>query len=124
MRGRMSVCARLVSRRYQLHLDEGNGLTIRYGIRWDGRGRPRPVRLAALIGLTLVTLLLPASARADDKVSRSQQVIAGATGIAGPAAPDGRGVDVALVDSGVVPVGNLAQPGRVVYCPDFSSERR
>jgi serine protease AprX len=82
------------------------------------------VRLAALLGLTLVTLLLPASARADDKVSRSQQVIAGATGIAGTAAPDGRGVDVALVDSGVVQVGNLAQPGRVVYGPDFSSERR
>jgi serine protease AprX len=80
------------------------------------------VRLAAL-GLTLVALLLPASARADDKVSRSQQVIAGGTGTAGLNAPDGRGIDVALVDSGVVPVGSLAEPGRVVYGPDFSSER-
>jgi serine protease AprX len=82
------------------------------------------VRLAALLGLTLVALLLPTSARADDKVSRSQQVIAGGTGTIGLSAPDGRGIDVALVDSGVVPVGSLAERGRVVYGPDFSSERR
>ena len=82
------------------------------------------MRLAFLLGLALVALLLPASARADDKVSRSQQVIAGGTGTAGLNAPDGRGIDVALVDSGVVPVGSLAEPGRVVYGPDFSSERR
>ena len=41
----------------------------------------------------------------------------------GLTAPDGSGIDVAIVDSGVVPVGSLAQPGRVVYGPDFSSER-
>jgi subtilisin family serine protease len=82
------------------------------------------VHLALLFALALVALLLPASARADDKVSRSQQVVAGATGIAGPGVPDGRGIDVALVDSGVVPVGSLAQPGRLVFGPDFSSERR
>jgi serine protease AprX len=82
------------------------------------------VRLAALLGLALVALLLPASARADDKMSRSQQVIAGGTGTAGLNAPDGRGIDVALVDSGVVPVGSLAERGRVVYGPDFSAERR
>jgi len=98
-------------------------LTIRYGIRWDGRGRPRPVRLALLLGLALVALLLPASARADDKVSRSQEVVAGGTGTVGLSAPNGQGIDVALVDSGVVPVGSLAQPGRVVYGPDFSKER-
>jgi serine protease AprX len=106
-----------------LHLDEGNGLTIRYGIRWDGRGRPRPVRLAVAFGLALVALWLPASAHADSKVSRSMQLVAGGSGSAGLSAPDGRGVDVALVDSGVVAVGGLAQPGRVVYGPDFSSER-
>jgi serine protease AprX len=98
-------------------------LTIRYGIRWDGRGRPRPVRLVA-ISLALVALLVPASARADGKVSQSAQWIAGGAGMLGFSGPDGRGVDVALVDSGVVPVGSLAQPGRVVYGPDFSSERR
>jgi serine protease AprX len=97
-------------------------LTIRYGIRWDGRGRPRPVHLAALAA-ACVALFLPASARADDTVSRSAAWIAGGAGLTGLAAPDGRGVDVALVDSGVVPVGSLAEPGRVVYGPDFSSER-
>jgi serine protease AprX len=96
--------------------------TIRYGIRWDGRGRPRPVRLAALV-VALVALLAPASARADDKVSRSAAWIAGGAGLTDIADPDGRGVDVALVDSGVVPVRSLAEPGRVVYGPDFSAER-
>jgi serine protease AprX len=73
--------------------------------------------------LSLVALLLPAAARADDKVARSMQLVAGGSGIAGLTAPDGRGVDVALVDSGVVPVAGLAQQGRVVYGPDFSAER-
>jgi serine protease AprX len=81
------------------------------------------VRLATALCFALVALLLPSAARADDKVARSMQLVAGGSGIAGLNSPDGRGVDVALVDSGVVPVGNLAQPGRVVYGPDFSSER-
>jgi len=34
----------------------------------------------------------------------------------------GAGVDVALVDSGVTPVGPLADPGRIVAGPDLSSE--
>jgi serine protease AprX len=49
--------------------------------------------------------------------------VAGGSGIVA-GAPDGRGVDVALIDSGVVPVGSLAQPGRVIHGPDFSSEGR
>jgi serine protease AprX len=81
------------------------------------------VRLATALCIALVALLLPSAAHADDKVSRSMQVVAGGSGTAGLTAADGRGVDVALVDSGVVPVGGLAQPGRVVYGPDFSSER-
>jgi serine protease AprX len=96
-------------------------MTIRYGVRWDGRGKSRPAFLAA-IGLALVAMLLPAQARADDKVSRSASWVAGGAGMLGLASPDGRGVDVALVDSGVVPVGNLAERGRVIYGPDFSSE--
>jgi serine protease AprX len=98
-------------------------MTIRYGIRWDGRGKPKPVRLAAL-GLALAAaLILPVSANADDNVSRSASWIAGGAGLTGINDPDGRGVDVALIDSGVVPVGSLAERGRVVYGPDFSSER-
>jgi serine protease AprX len=98
-------------------------MTIRYGIRWDGRGKPKPARLAALGMALAAVLLLPVSARADDKVSRSASWIAGGAGLTGINDPDGRGVDVALIDSGVVPVGSLAEPGRVVYGPDFSSER-
>jgi serine protease AprX len=98
-------------------------LTIRYGIRWDGRGRPGPAHLAA-IGLAAAALLLPATARAGSVVSQSMQRIAGGSGMTGLTTPDGSGVDVAIIDSGVVPVGSLAEPGRVVYGPDFSSERR
>jgi serine protease AprX len=101
-------------------------LTIRYGIRWDGRGRPKLARTVAL-GLAALALMLPASARAQDAgdaaAAASMERIAGGAGIA-PGAADGTGVDVALIDSGVVPVGGLAEPGRVVYGPDFSSERR
>ena len=77
------------------------------------------MRLAAL-ALTLAALVGAAPARADDKVKSSASWIAGGAGL--PFwAPDGRGVDVALVDSGVVPVHSLA--GNVVFGPDFSSER-
>jgi serine protease AprX len=100
---------------------EGNRLTIRYGIRWDGRGRPKPARMAAL-GLAALALLLPASARADEGTT-SMDRVAGGSGIVANA-PTGAGVDVALIDSGVVPVGGLAEPGRVIHGPDFSSERR
>jgi serine protease AprX len=100
-------------------------LKISYGIRWDGRGRPGPaVRLAAL-GTAVLALLIPAAAGAakpDPVVSASVQRIAGGSGLAGIAGHDGTGIDVALVDSGVVRVGSLAAPGRVVNGPDFSSE--
>ena len=36
----------------------------------------------------------------------------------------GDGVDVALIDSGITPVGDLADPGKVVNGPDFSFDRR
>jgi serine protease AprX len=101
-------------------------LTIRYGIRWDGRGRPKLARTVAL-GLAAMLLALPASARAQDPgetaAADSMARIAGGAGILSDAA-DGTGVDVALIDSGVVPVGGLAEPGRVIHGPDFSSERR
>jgi serine protease AprX len=101
-------------------------MTIRYGIRWDGRGRPKLARTAAL-GLTAIALLLPVDARAQDTGSAaaaaSMERIAGGSGIE-PGAVDGTGVDVALIDSGVVPVGGLAEPGRVIHGPDFSTESR
>ena len=100
-------------------------MTIRYGIRWDGRGRPKLLRTAAL-GLAAIAFAFPAAARAQDAsdaaAAASMQRISGGSGIK-PGAADGTGVDVALIDSGVVPVGGLAQPGRVVHGPDFSDER-
>jgi len=75
------------------------------------------------LALSLVALLVPATARAADAGTDSIDVIAGGSGIAA-GAPDGSGVDVALIDSGVVPIGSLAAPGRVIQGPDFSSERR
>jgi serine protease AprX len=90
-------------------------LTIRYGIRWDGRGRPK-ARIAAF-ALAAMALLAPAGARAAVPTDH----IAGGSGIAA-LAPDGGGVDVALIDTGVAPVGFLADPGRVVHGPDFSRE--
>jgi serine protease AprX len=92
-------------------------LTIRYGIRWDGKGgKPKPARIAA-VALASMALLAPAGARA----SVPMEHISGGAGIAA-LAPDGDGVDVALVDTGVAPVGALAEAGRVVYGPDFSRE--
>jgi serine protease AprX len=100
-------------------------LTIRYGIRWDGRGRPKLLRTVAL-GLAGIAFALPATARAQDAgdaaATASMERIAGGSGVK-PGAADGTGVDVALIDSGVVPVGGLAEPGRVVHGPDFSDER-
>ncbi len=39
-------------------------------------------------------------------------------------AASGNGVDVALIDSGITPVGDLDAPGKVVNGPDFSYDRR
>jgi serine protease AprX len=36
----------------------------------------------------------------------------------------GNGVDVALIDSGITPVGDLATPGKIVNGPDFSFDSR
>ena len=79
----------------------------------------------AALRLAAFASLLPASARAADAgdaaATTSLQRIAGGAGIAA-GAPDGSGVDVAIIDSGVMPIGPPA--GRVVHGPDFSAERR
>jgi serine protease AprX len=53
----------------------------------------------------------------------AMDVVAGGSGV-DRLAPVGTGVDVAMIDSGVVGVGSLAEPGRVINGPDFSSESR
>jgi serine protease AprX len=75
------------------------------------------------MALASAALFLPAAARAETPAGESMHRIAGGSGMSGLMTPDGSGVDVAIIDSGVVPVGSLAQPGRVVHGPDFSSER-
>jgi serine protease AprX len=79
--------------------------------------------MAALGFALIAALMLPASARAADAGTVSMERVLAGSGVL-PGAPDGRGVDVALIDSGTVQVGGLAQPGRVIHGPDFSSERR
>jgi serine protease AprX len=66
------------------------------------------------VAVLAALLLCAAPARAQEV----DPVIAGGSGLAG-GAPDGTGVDVALIDSGVAPVAGL---GNVVYGPDFSEE--
>jgi subtilisin family serine protease len=55
----------------------------------------------------------------------STQVIRTATGLTGPTASrlDGAGVDVALIDSGAMPLGGLERPGALVRGPDLTPER-
>ena len=97
-------------------------MRIRFGIRWDGRGKPRPAgRLVALTAM-FTALLAPAASAADTDVAASLARLSGGAGLAGVAGPDGSGVDVAVIDSGVMPVLSLAAPGRVVHGPDFSDE--
>ena len=80
--------------------------------------------------------------RHDHAAALHQQVSLAATQTSTPAAPEtmtdiagstgadrywaagltGGGVDVAVIDSGVTPVGPLAAPGKVIYGPDFSGD--
>jgi serine protease AprX len=63
----------------------------------------------------------PAAAPATE--GAGLDLVRGAIG-AGGVSGTGEGVDVALVDSGISPVGALAAPGRVVDGPDFSDDAR
>jgi serine protease AprX len=53
----------------------------------------------------------------------SSALVASATGAETLSRLDGAGVGVALIDSGVVPVGSLARPGTLMTGPDLSDER-
>jgi serine protease AprX len=61
----------------------------------------------------------PAAVAASDGVALDQ--VRAAIG-AGDDPAAGEGVDIALVDSGITPVGPLSAPGKVVDAPDFSSD--
>src|SRR4051794_9068342 len=70
--------------------------------------------------------LLGESAPASDDVPADATTLAEARRSIGADRLDasGDGVDVALIDSGITPVGDLADPGRVVNGPDFSFDAR
>jgi subtilisin family serine protease len=84
---------------------------------------PSPRLRATLAALLTAALLLPAPARADDPGSLevvAQQVLgAAAMWIGGWT---GRGVDVAVIDTGVTPVRGLDASGKLVHGPDLSFE--
>jgi serine protease AprX len=90
-----------------------------------GRGR----QLAVTLGLTLVASLLatgPASAATYDP-GTDPGSMANLTSITGAAAwwnagYTGKGVDVALIDTGVAPVPGLDGPDKVINGPDLSLE--
>jgi serine protease AprX len=98
-----------------------NGAAIRFGIRWDDGRRPKRALLPLVAALG--ALLLAPSAHAQSvapSAAASSEVVRTAAGLAGT--PDGAGVGVALLDSGVVPVAGLDRPGALVVGPDFSDE--
>lgn len=107
--------------------DVRKGPDIRFGIRWDDGRRPKRGLLS--LALAVALLAVPASAaRADvagdpgaEKAAASAALVSTAIGADGSRL-DGSGVGVAILDSGVVPVGGLARPGTVVHGPDFSDE--
>ena len=94
-------------------------------------------RLASVVACALLTLLLvpsPASAKSESnrptKVEEAQSVwlsdvadVIGATELL-DLGYTGKGVDVAVIDTGVSPVPGLADPARVVNGPDFSYNGR
>jgi serine protease AprX len=63
----------------------------------------------------------PAAVSASDGVALDQ--VRAAIG-AGDSPAAGEGVDIALVDSGITPIGPLSAAGKVVDAPDFSDDAR
>src|SRR5690242_6284371 len=98
------------------------GAAIRFGIRWDDGRRPKRalLPLVAALGALLLAPGAQAQSIAPSAAASSSEVVGTATGLAGT--PDGAGVGVALLDSGVVPVAGLDRPGALVVGPDFSDE--
>jgi serine protease AprX len=97
--------------------------------RW-GRLGSVPVALAALCVGSLSVLPLvagrPASAATYDPASDPYSMASVTAQMAAPswwnAGYTGRGVDVALIDTGVAPVAGLNGAGKIVYGPDLSLE--
>jgi subtilisin family serine protease len=103
---------------------------IVWGIRWDREidRRRRAMAVLALLAVLAIGLL----ARSAPAVAAQPTATAPGTTLddvraaigAAQSGATGAGVDVAVVDTGLVPVPALAGPGKVVQGPDFSDEGR
>jgi serine protease AprX len=107
-------------------------MNVVWGIRWDkesDRRRGLLVSLALIVGLAAAFVLHVPNALADGaKGPPAAATAAGATlddvraAIGAPSGATGAGVDVAVIDTGMVPVPALVGSGKVVQGPDFSDE--
>jgi subtilisin family serine protease len=102
-----------------------------FGTKGPARGLIRSV--AGLSVAALIALLLPIAAGA--RTARASEPVLG-TGLGSPfdttraigarslwdQGITGKGVDVAVIDTGIVPVDGLSAPGKVVHGPDLSWE--
>jgi serine protease AprX len=107
-------------------------MNVVWGIRWDkesDRRRGLLISLALIVALAAAFVLHVPSALADSgKDSTAAAATPGTTlddvraAIGAPSGATGAGVDVAVIDTGMVPVPALAGSGKVVQGPDFSDE--
>ena len=86
--------------------------------------RPTAIAMAALLGLTTAPMVAATSAYDPAADGYSMQAITHGLGADAwwNAGYTGAGVDVALIDSGVVPVAGLDGSDKIVYGPDLSFE--
>ena len=90
------------------------GAVLRFGIRWDDGRRPK--RFLLPLAAALAALAITPAAAGAQSAAASSDVVRTATGVTGSA---GAGVGVALLDSGVVPLGGLDRPGALVVGPEL-----
>ena len=116
--------------RNQLMMNSARTGRMSAGTTWLGPRRWAPVTMAALSVATLglsVTNTGTASAQTTYNASTDPYSMAAATTFSGAslwwtAGFTGRGVDVAVIDSGVSPVQGLSGPGKIINGPDLSLE--
>jgi serine protease AprX len=104
-------------------------MKIVWGIRWDRESDRRRGALLALFVALAALALAVAAQRAPADSSPTTATAPGTTlddvraAIGADASgATGAGVDVAVIDTGMVPVPALAAPGKVIQGPDFSDQ--
>jgi serine protease AprX len=104
-------------------------MDVVWGIRWDKESdRRRGLLFALLVALAALTFAWHAQSAAADTAKSATtapgttlEAVRDAIG-ASPSGATGAGVDVAVIDTGMVPVPALAAPGKVIQGPDFSDQ--